>query len=53
MKEHHGEVGPTRLLYLSPIFMGILGGILMYIAVKDDNREMANTGMISEEFIQF
>ena len=46
MKEHPGEVGPTRFLYLAPIFMGILGGILMYIAVKEDNREMANTGMI-------
>jgi len=46
MKERPSEIGPTRLLYLAPIFMGILGGILMYIAVKDDNREMANTGMI-------
>jgi len=45
MKERPGEVGPTRLLYLVPIFMGILGGILMYIAVKDDNKGMANTGM--------
>jgi len=36
---------PTRLLYLVPIFMGLLGGILMYIAVKDQNQEMANDGM--------
>lgn len=46
MKESPGEIGPTRLLYLVPIFMGILGGVLMYIAVKDDNREMGNIGMI-------
>lgn len=36
---------PTKLLYLAPIFMGLLGGILMYIAVKDQNQEMANDGM--------
>jgi len=41
-----GEIGPTSLLYLVPIFMGILGGILMYIAVKDENHKMANNGMI-------
>jgi len=37
---------PTSLLYLVPIFMGLLGGILMYIAVKDQNQEMANEGML-------
>ena len=36
---------PTRLLYLVPVFMGLLGGVLMYIAVKDQNQEMANNGM--------
>jgi len=36
---------PTRLLYLVPIFMGLLGGVLMYIAVKDQNQGMANDGM--------
>jgi len=36
---------PTKLLYLVPTFMGLLGGILMYIAVKDQNQEMANDGM--------
>lgn len=36
---------PTRLLYLVPIFMGLFGGVLMYIAVKDQNQEMANDGM--------
>ena len=36
---------PTRLLYLVPVFMGLLGGVLMYIAVKEQNQEMANNGM--------
>ena len=36
---------PTKLLYLLPIFMGLLGGALMYIAVKDEDPEMANSGM--------
>ena len=35
----------TKLIYLVPIFMGLLGGILMYIAVKDQNQEMANDGV--------
>lgn len=42
---------PTILLYLVPIFMGLLGGILMYIAVKDQNQEMANAGMVVGVFI--
>ena len=36
----------TKLIYLVPIFMGLLGGILMYIAVKDQNQEMANDGIL-------
>lgn len=36
---------PTSLLYLVPIFMGLLGGVLMYIAVKDQDQGMANAGM--------
>ena len=46
IKELPGEIGPTSLLYLAPIFMGILGGVLMYIAVKDTNMKMANNGII-------
>ena len=46
IKELPGEIGPTALLYLAPIFIGILGGILMYIAVKDSNMKMANNGVI-------
>jgi len=37
---------PTRLLWLVPIFMGLLGGILMYIAVKDQDQEKANDAML-------
>ena len=33
---------PSKLIWSIPIFMGLLGGILMYIAVKDQNQEMAN-----------
>ncbi len=44
---------PTSLLYLVPIFMGLLGGILMYIAVKDQNQEMANDGMFVGVLITF
>lgn len=39
------EEKPTKLLYLAPVFMGLLGGVLMYIAVKNQNQEMANNGM--------
>jgi len=46
IKELPGEIGPTALLYLVPIFFGILGGVLMYIAVKDTNMKMANNGVI-------
>ena len=28
----------TRLIYTLPIFMGLLGGILMFIAVKDQDQ---------------
>lgn len=37
---------PTKLIWTIPIFMGLLGGILMYIAVKDQNQEMANDSIL-------
>jgi uncharacterized membrane protein len=43
---------PTWLLYLVPVFMSLLGGVLMYIAVKDQDQRMANNGMICG-FISF
>lgn len=40
------KVKPTLLLWLVPIFMGLLGGILMYIAVKDEDQKKANTAIL-------
>ena len=37
---------PTFLLWLVPIFMGLLGGILMYIAVKDQDQLKANRAIL-------
>lgn len=33
---------PTPFLWLVPIFCGLIGGVLMYIAVKNYKQEMAN-----------
>jgi len=33
--------GPTKLWYLVPLFFGIFGGIIGYVAVKDEDIEMA------------
>lgn len=41
MNETEIHEKPTRLLWLVPIFMGLLG-ILMYIAVKDQNQEKSS-----------
>lgn len=40
------KVKPTRLLWAIPVFMGLLGGILMYIAVKDEEQEKANGAIL-------
>lgn len=45
MNESEIHEKPTRLLWLAPIFMGLLGGILMYIAVKDQSQTKANDAM--------
>ena len=37
---------PTRWWYLVPIFLGILGGLIMYLIVKDDDKKMAKNGLI-------
>jgi hypothetical protein len=42
----NNKVKPTPLLWLVPIFMGLLGGILMYIAVKDQDQEKANNAIL-------
>lgn len=33
--------GPTKLWYLVPFFFGIIGGLIGYVAVKDEDAEMA------------
>lgn len=40
------KVKSTPLLWLVPVFMGLLGGILMYIAVKDEDQEKANNAIL-------
>ena len=40
------KVKPTPLLWVVPIFMGLLGGILMYIAIKDEDQEKANQSIL-------
>ena len=40
------KLKPTYLLWLVPIFMGLLGGILMYIAVKDQDQLKANRAIL-------
>ena len=40
------KVKPTPLLWLVPVFGGLLGGILMYIAVKDEDQGKANSAIL-------
>ena len=40
------KIKPTYLLWLVPILMGVLGGILMYIAVKDQDPAKANNAIL-------
>lgn len=43
IKEGDAEFSkPSDLWYLVPLLFGILGGIVAYIGVKDDDREMAS-----------
>jgi hypothetical protein len=44
--DESSKVKPTPLLWLVPVFMGLLGGILMYIAVKDEDQEKANNAIL-------
>lgn len=37
---------PTKLWYLIPIFFGIVGGIIGYFAVKDNDQKLANNLLI-------
>lgn len=37
---------PSRAWYLVPIFFGIIGGLVMYLVLKDENKKMAKKGLI-------
>jgi|TARA_B110000211_G_scaffold127754_1_gene146774 bacteriorhodopsin len=37
---------PSKIWYLVPILFSILGGIVMYLGVKDRSPEMAKKGLI-------
>jgi uncharacterized membrane protein (GlpM family) len=36
----------SRLLYLLPIFLGFIGGIIHYVIAKNDDPEQARRGLI-------
>jgi len=40
------ETKPTSAWYLIPFFLTWIGGIIMYFALKDQDRGMANNGLI-------
>jgi hypothetical protein len=38
--------GPSKAWYLLPIFLGIIGGLIMFFVIKDEDRNMAKKGLI-------
>ncbi|UCB60493.1 MAG: zinc ribbon domain-containing protein, partial [Candidatus Bathyarchaeota archaeon] len=41
-QKSQSDIKPTNSWYLVPLLLGLLGGILGYIAVRDEDREMAD-----------
>ena len=37
---------PTNQLFMLPLFLGLLGGVLIYLIAKKDDKKMAVTGLI-------
>lgn len=37
---------PTKAWYLVPIFFGIMGGLVMYLVLKDEDKRMAKKGLV-------
>jgi len=44
---------PSLIWYLLPLFFGLLGGIIGYIAVKDEDQNMADNILLISFFISF
>ena len=42
---------PTNELYLLPIFLGLLGGFMMFFIAKKDDMKMATSGLIIGFFV--
>ena len=38
--------GNSNLWYLCPIFLGIMGGLLMFVALRNENEHMARKGLV-------
>ena len=46
MEEVRMRKKPSRLWYLVPILFGIIGGLIGYVVVKDEDRNMAKKLLI-------
>jgi len=44
--EYHTTKRPSDLWYLLPIFFGLIGGLVMFFVLKDEDRKMAKDGVI-------
>lgn len=40
------EIKQSKAWWLAPIFLGWLGGLLMWLALKEENKPMAKKGLI-------
>ena len=45
--------GPSKAWYLLPIFFGIIGGVIMFFVIKDEDRKMAKNGVILGVILTF
>ncbi len=43
---YHAYMEPTKLWYLVPFFFGLLGGVVAYVGVKDEDRGMAENLLV-------
>ncbi len=40
------EKNPSKAWYLLPIFLGIIGGLIMYFVLRRDDTRMAQNGLL-------